>query len=148
VNKSKIEWTDYWLGWISALIDGEGSLSLLKERRPRFKAGCTYKPRLNIANKNIEIMLTAKILFRGGSLCENKKGVWNLDISSNRIRENLPKISLIAKERQRLLLLDALDVLNRRTTHFNPRTDMEIQRLERIYLKIRELNGKVWNKNA
>jgi hypothetical protein len=58
----------------------------------------------------------------------------------------LPQISLIVKEKQRLLLLEALDILKRHTTWNKPRTKKEMKKLENIYQKIRKLNGSVWNK--
>ena len=145
MRKTKL--IEYWKGWLSAMIDGEGSLSLLKEVRPQFKAGCTYKPRLNIGNKHTGIIYTAQMLIGGGCVHKNKKsGVYNLDVSSNLMREVLPQLRFIAKDRQRLLLLKALRILGRKTTKGKPRTDKELEILESIYQMIRKLNGRVWNK--
>jgi len=147
MNKTKIEWADYTRGWIEALIDGEGSLSLLKEIRPSFSAGCTYKPRLNIGNKNLELLRAAQTIIGGGCIIQSKKRqIYLLDVSSSRLRWLLPRITLIVKERQRLLLLDALQVLagRRGGRHQNPPAGTE--RLEGIYHAIRQINGRVWNK--
>lgn len=128
-------------GWIEALIDSEGSLSLLKEKRVHFKAGYTYKSRLNIANKNRELLEKAKKIISGGAIIgPNKKGLYNLDVSANSIRQILPKIKLINKEKQRRLLLKALDILKRHVTRGHSRTRIEIEKLENLTKKIREQN--------
>jgi hypothetical protein len=147
MNRTKIEWTDYTKGWIEALIDGEGSLSLLKERRPHFKAGVTFKPRLNIGNKDARLLIRAKEIIGAGCIAgPNKNGVYNFDLSANGIRWLLPKIQLISKEEQRQLLIEALQILNRHAGRSRPRTDEELQRLEEIYHLIRKKNGRKWNK--
>ena len=142
MNKTKIEWTDYDKGWLSALIDGEGSISLLKEIRPKYRAGLTYKPRINISNKNRALLEKAKeIIGHGAILGPNGKGVYNFDVSANGCREILRRIKLIAKWQQQILLLDALNILNRRCGRSKPpRTDEEISRLDKIAKTMRRLN--------
>ena len=139
MNRTKIEWTDYEKGWLSGLIDGEGSISLLKERRSHFRSGYAYKPRLNISNKNLNLIKKAQNLI-GGCITQNKKSnVFNLDVSANNIRSILPKIKLIVKERKRQLILQALDILSARHRGKNhPMTDNEISQLEEIYLEMRK----------
>ena len=147
MNRTKIEWTDYTKGWIEALIDGEGSLSLIKERRPKFKAGYTYKPRLNISNKNYELLEKAQKIIGAGAIITSKKTSFHqLDVSSNGLRYLLPKIELIVKEKQRRQLLIALRILARRKGRGHPTSDFDIESLERIYQNIRQFNGRVWNK--
>lgn len=142
MNKTKIEWTDYNKGWIEALIDGEGSLSLLKEVRPTFKAGVTYKPRLTIGNKDIRLLQKARRIIAHGCITKSGKGVYNLDVSANGIRYILPKIQLITKEEQSKLLLNALHILRRQTTWKKPRTLEELQQLEQIHQEIMNKNGR------
>ncbi len=155
MNKTKIEWTDYDKGWLAGIIDGEGSLGLMKEKRPRCKANCTYKPRLTIGNTDIKLLIKVRKMI-GGALIKhnhrfredkNQKPFWNLDISANNLRFALPQLKLISKEKQRILLLEALHILKRHVARNNPRNAEEIDRLEKIYQKIRKLNGRVWNKN-
>jgi hypothetical protein len=145
MNKTAIEWTDYDLGWISALIDGEGSISLIKERRPKFRDGATYKPRLNIANKCRKLLEKAQGVVGAGAIIPRKKDlVLNLDISANGARTILPHLHLIVKEKQRILLLEALDILeSRKGGRGQPGPALEgTERLLEIYQEIRELNGK------
>jgi hypothetical protein len=143
MNRTKIEYYDK--GWIEALIDGEGSLSLIKEKRAHFKAGCTYKPRLNISNNSLELLKKARAVIGAGCIMRKKK-LKQLDVSSNGLRFLLPKIQLIVKEKQRRLLLDALHILALHKGRSREIFDEEINQLEQIYVKIRELNGGVWNK--
>ncbi len=148
MQKSKIEWTDYNLGWLSGIIDGEGSISLLKERRPWQKAGFQYKPRLNIGNKNIELILKSQLIIGGGCIIgPNSKGVYNLDVSANKMREILPKLRLIAKRKQKIVIMEALELLSfRHRGRSNPMTKEEIKKFENLVKRIRKLNGGRHNK--
>jgi hypothetical protein len=151
MNKTKIEWCDYELGWLSGIIDGEGNLGLFKETRKNFKAGVTYKPRLNISNTDINIINKCRDIIGYGSIIPHnhkkrisigQKPCWILDVSSNGLRDLFPKIRLIAKEKQKQLLLKAMVILSNHKGKKNPRTDAEIKRLEIIYLEIRRLNKR------
>ena len=148
MQKTKIEWTDYNLGWLSGIIDGEGSISLLKERRPWQKAGFQYKPRLNIGNKNIELILKAQLIIGGGCIIgPNNKGVYNLDVSANKMREILPKLKLIAKRKQKIIIIEALELLSfRHRGRSSPMTREETKKFEKLVKGIRKLNGGRYNK--
>lgn len=140
-----IKLTEYYKGWIEALIDGEGSISLLREKRKQFRAGVTYKPRLNISNKNLKLLEQAKDIIGHGAIHPNgKSGVYNLDISAEGMRYILPKITLIVKEEQRLLLIEALKILNIHIQRGRGRTDAEIESLGVIRTNIMALNGRGW----
>ena len=143
--------TDYEKGWLEAMIDGEGSISLLKEKRPKFKAGFTYKPRINVSNTCLPRLEKAKNIVGGGCIIgqdrPDRKRIYNLDVSANKIREILPQIKLVAKEEQKNLLLKALIILSRRCGRgLPPRTTEEIKKLEEIYKSIRGKNSGVGNK--
>jgi len=142
VNKTRIEWCDYDRGWIEAMIDAEGWLSLIKEKRPHFKAGCTYKPTLGISNNNLNILDKAKFLLGAPrAYSRNGNGVSMVAINSGRLRIVLPLLKLIAKEKQRILLLEALDILSIHRGRGDARNDKEIGRLEGIYREMRNLNA-------
>jgi hypothetical protein len=130
---------DHDRGWIEALIDGEGSLSLLKEKRAHFKAGYSYKPRLNISNNNLQMLEKARVLIGAGCIMK-KKRLKQLDVSANGLRFLLPKIHLIIKEKQRKLLLCALRILALHRGRSNPRLDSEISQLENLHIEIHSLN--------
>lgn len=135
-------------------IDGEGSICLLKDKRKTSLNGYGYKPRLNIGNTDKRLLNKAQSLI-GGAIIKansrhyenlNRKPFYNLDVSANNIRRILPYLKLISKEKQRVLLLKSLDILSIHKGKNRPRTSKELKSLERIYLLIRKLNGKVWNK--
>lgn len=155
MNNTTIEWTERKLGFLEGLIDADGSISLIKEKRPHFKAGCTYKPRMNIGNVCLELLERTRTIIGAGCINENKnhrlkphyQRFYILDVSVNGIRRILPHLRFIVKERQRVLILEASDILKKRTGKgFGPRSDEDIARLEQIYCEIRERNGSVWNK--
>jgi hypothetical protein len=140
LNKTKID--DYDLGWISALIDGEGSISLIKQKRAHFRDGVTYAPRLNIANTCRKLLEKAHGIIGAGAIVGRSiDSLLQLDVSSNGIRVILPRIKLIAKEKQRILLLEALDILATRRGQPGPPVE-GTNILEGIYQEMRELNGK------
>jgi hypothetical protein len=143
---NKVGWTDYDRGWLSALIDGEGSISFLKEIRPNLPLGCVYKPRLNIGNQNLELLKKAQYLI-GGAIHKSKNDVYNLDVSANNMRRCLPELDFIVKKRQKVLIMKALNLLSERHRgRRNPTTDKERKEYEFIYKEIRRINGRVYNK--
>lgn len=142
MGKTKIEWTEFDSGWIAGMIDGEGWLSLIKEKRLHFTAKCTYKPTLGVSNKNIGIINKAKQLL--GSQTNhwvNGNGVYMVAISSNLLRIILPQLKLIGKRKQQILLLEALDILSNHKGRGNCRTEKEIAQLENIYQQMHQLNA-------
>ena len=103
--------SDYERGWLDAMIDGEGSLSLTYGRqrtspRPRIDI------RIDISNTNRALLEKAQMIIGGGSIsCAqhtgNRKPHFRLCIRANKIREILPQLHLIAKAKQCGLLLEA-----------------------------------------
>lgn len=144
MDKTSIEWSvnEREKGFLEGLIDGEGSISLLKENRPKFSAGCTYKPRLNISNKNRPLLELAQKIIGGGAIVNARSGVYNFDVSANLMRKILPNLVLIAKEKQRLLIIEALDILTFRCGKHCIQPKENIERLEKIYNQIRKTNGR------
>ena len=142
MQKTKIEWCDYYKGWIEALIDGEGNLSLVKEKRSHFTAGCTYRPELAIGNKSLPLLQQAQAIIGGGSTGSRRKdGLHYLKVTAKCLREFLPLISLIVKEQQRENLLDALKTLSRHAGRNSPRSKEELTHLENLFQYNRYLNG-------
>lgn len=108
--------TDYERGWLEALIDGEGSLSLFSDRRPHQKLGCSFKPTLAIGSNDRPLVERARTIINAGSIRPNRAAarmnvLWQYTLQSNGLRWLLPQLSLLLKERQRVLLLEALDLL-------------------------------------
>ena len=142
MNRTKIEWCDYDQGWLSAIIDGEGSISLLKESRPQFINGFTYKPRICVTGKCIGIINKAREIIGVGAIVKNKEtGVYTLDISANGCRTILKNIKFIEKPRQAELLKQALIILSKRCGRgIGSRSKEDSKLLDIIATEIRRLN--------
>jgi len=143
MNRTKIEWCDYYKGWLEAFIDSEGSLSIIKEKRPHFVAGVTFKPILSISNRCVPMLEQAKILIGGGAITKHdRKGCYQFSTTANILRGLLPKITLIAKEKQRLILIECLSILDRHAGKNMPRTTDELNHLQSLFSAIRKENGR------
>ncbi len=131
------------LGWLEGIIDGEGCLSLYKTSKGH------WVPYLSITNTDQRILQKAKMILRGAGVVSGTsathhadktwKPMFQMKVCSNGLRVLLPKLKLVAKERQRLLLIRALGVLRYWGTGSH---DAEYIELEKIYLSIRALNRK------
>lgn len=143
MSKTKIEWCDYYKGWVEALIDGEGSLTIVKEKRPHFSAGVTFKPQMQIGNKSLPLLEQAKSVIGGGCIYKKRTDSFYYYVANSGIlRGFLPKINLIVKEYQRRLLIDALVILNRHVDKNKPRTPDELNKLNAYYVSVRMANGR------
>jgi len=148
MNRTSIGLADYAIGWTEALVDGEGSLMLRKQRRPHFACGYNYSPVLDIGNKNLLLLQKAQVIIGGGSITRSRKGqFYQLRVCANRLRWLLPQLSLIVKKRQRVLLLEALCILSKRKGGRGQPPPLGTERLEEIYQEIRKIHGRAWNKN-
>lgn len=134
-------------GWVEALIDGEGSLSLIKQKGKSYKCGYTLKPILNIGNNDIRLLKQAQQIIGGGNICFCKRGIYSFTINSNILRHFLPKINLITKENQRLLLIQALNILSIHAGKKHLRTKYQLSKLNEIHDKIRYLNANCGGKS-
>ena len=140
---------DYDRGWIEALIDGEGYLSIFRRPRPLFKAKYSYSPRMGITNNDIKLLRKARKIIGGGRIGHHsKRPTLCLEVGPNLLRIFLPKIRLITKELNRKFLIRTLVITKRLTVHNQPRTDMEIRKLEIFYLKVKALNKPRRNHEA
>ena len=116
---NRIGWCDYNQGWIEAMIDGEGNLSLFREQRPKTELGFSFKPTLSIGSNDKILLDRVFEIIDEGSIRSHKAAPkkhthWQYSLHSNGLRRLLPKISLIIKEKQRRLLIEALDILKER----------------------------------
>jgi hypothetical protein len=107
--------SDYERGYLEALIDGEGSLSLIFAKqvtspRPRVDI------RISITNINREILDKVKGIVGGGNISRktpkgNRKPVYCYQASPTIIRWLLPQLNLIVKREQKQIILEALSML-------------------------------------
>ena len=133
--------TEYVRGWLSALIDGEGSLTLACHRARGSNMGW-WRPLLDIGNTNLDLLKTAQRLIGAGNISYhrgklNHKDWYLLEVTSGGLRVVLPQLGLIVKEKQRLLLIEALKLLENK--HGRDRRD---ERLSEIWTEMKCLNRK------
>lgn len=137
------KWTDYDRGWLSAAIDGEGHISLTKERRPHFTAGHTYISKVGISNTSLAFLEHARDLVGAGALNFNGSGCGNLVFRPRIVRLILPELVFIIKERQKEIVLEAIRICARRTGRgIGGRSAYEIERLEELWREMRMLNHR------
>ena len=105
----------YEVGYLSAIIDGEGCISIAKYRR-KDSNGMYYQIRLTIANNNLELLNYVKnIIDDGGYIITKKnkkyKDSYDLKYSHKTIRWILPQLNLIVKKEKAKKALKLLEVL-------------------------------------
>lgn len=135
--------SSYNKGWLSGLIDGEGSIVLTKNNgAKRNKIGYTIAPYINIANTNVKLLNTVKKIIGEGSVryCGYGKNleIYKYTLGSNGCRKLLPQLKLIVKDKQRVLLLKALQVLKSRNRYSG---NKHLNTLFSIRHKIQSLNN-------
>ncbi|MDD5530861.1 MAG: hypothetical protein PHX21_12660 [bacterium] len=138
---------DFQKGWLSALIDGEGTVGVYFQKQ-KTSSRPNVRCIITICNTNEEVLqFTQKIT--GGSICkktgiENRKNIFVLTIWSKKLREILP-LPLIVKREQQKILLEVLSLLGDkggRNKDNKPRTRplWKDQKLLELKLKMNLLN--------
>jgi hypothetical protein len=135
--------TRFELGYISGLIDGEGYIGICKnycKRSKKFGYVCV----LSVANINLNALLYLKKVIGFGVVGRDKKYkdrsvVYRYRINANNLRKLLPKLRLLIKDRDRLQVIEALDLLKKINKNVNNLTkNLYIySKLEEIYSSIR-----------
>ncbi len=107
--------TEHDRGWLEALIDGEGSLSLVfaKQKtssRPRIDL------RIDISNSDLPLIQEAHRVCGGGAISTfqphgNRKRTYRISFRTSIIRKILPQLELIVKRKQKQLILEAISLI-------------------------------------
>lgn len=133
------------LGWLEGIIDGEGYIGIWKAKNSWSRRGFTYQCIITIANTNKAIIDTAHRLIGGGSILVDKrfhntkwKDAFRLQVGPTVLRGLLPNLKLVAKERQRQILSEALDLISQHRNRHTPHD----KRLKELYDEIRTLNKR------
>ena len=139
--------SDYAKGFLEAAIDGEGSIMLLTYRRDTKYQGTRvyYVPVLSIGNKSKAWLELVRELFCDFSKIKDRKfGFYEYSVSRRAMRRVLPQLGLVIKEEQRILILEALDIISKLRSYKDkyslPFRDMSEALLAVIARKIKELN--------
>jgi len=139
VSKESFVLSDYERGFLEAGIDFEGCIGLYKHIRKCGK-GFSWEAMVTIDNTNRDILEKVKLICHGKgciSTTHNVYGaVYHYRIPVMILRDILPQLSLVIKERKRQLLLTALCYL-RQGSH-----DNHDEYLELISNDIKEADSK------
>jgi len=154
-----VELTERELGYLEGILDGDGTITLCRQKRKRnwgdrsYLKNYSYYPLVQISNTNIRILQRVKELLGEGTIAPSKwiaehrpksKIPYRYLMTRSLMREILPQISLVAKEVQRLMLIDALEILKRKVHE----RDYGIEVLEAIYQEMKRLHKKGRNKGV
>ncbi len=134
-------------GWLEGIINGEGSLMLVKQTidTPR---GYYFRPCLLISSTTKKIIDRVFEITQQGSICRredkkrpNLRPFYVYTLTGVALRSLLEQIQLIAKEEHRLLLIEAIDLLPCIGTKQKEENE-SYKRLDEIRKKILELNKR------
>jgi len=108
--------TSYQKGYLEAMIDGEGSLAVRKWKSSKYRSGYEYVPLCTISNTDYKLLFFIKKIIGNGSIVihdrpkqKNHKQPWRYNMTRNTMRVILPQLKLVIKEKQRKLVLKALE---------------------------------------
>ncbi len=137
------------LGWLEGMIDGEGCLSISRNKSRELRRGFSYRCRLSfgqtdpysiprimeIISKLTGLKYVGKIRHLPSETHKPQERIW---FEASVLRCLLPQLRLTVKERQRLLILEMLEILkqNKKGKLVNEK------RLEEIYREVRRLNRR------
>jgi len=112
----------YDFGYIAGIIDGEGSFSMRKKKNPAAKKtyirgyGWEYCVNISSTDFNLIVKLQQEI---GGSIVKlkmsgNRKQAWRINWYPTILRQLLPNLKLVIKEKHRILFLMVMDIMDKR----------------------------------
>lgn len=133
--------------YLAAFIDGEGTLTIGRMKRPENRIGYRYTPILLMANTNRaglerirELCGNGRLLLCTPSKTAAHKHLFRLQFSANQIRHLLPQVEpflLLKREQASLLAAFLRLVVNGKNT-----TPAQWQEMERLRAEIRALNHR------
>jgi hypothetical protein len=145
-----------WTGWTAGIVDGEGSIAIIK--RSRSDAKCVnngYAMQIVVGNTDIK-MIEKLVELWGGSICHknsdtrvNRSDSWAWCVTAQKAANVLLEIVpfLVTKKNQAIVAMEFQDRLTRGLGFKGPNgnrasglseVEMEIRTL--LYLKMKELN--------
>jgi hypothetical protein len=130
---------------IETAIDCEGTIGMYNKTPSWSKRkNYGYNTQLNVTNTDTRFLELLKditgigIISAAGESDGISKKRWKWVLRVDEQRELLPKIKLMIKEEQRVLVLVALNLLSEHHNNYTP----NMVRLEQIYADLRRLNRK------
>lgn len=130
--------------FLEVAIDDKGYIGLVKHSDSGVKRGYTYRPVLRISNATREHLAEINAICDGeGHLYKRQQG-FLLWFRASAILPILLELNLDVKEKQRVLLLEAMMFLRENRSHkANPNlVDNNYALLDEIYVEMRRLNKR------
>lgn len=136
------------IGCLECTLDTDGCISFYKCKRKQYKRGYYWQGIARVHNTSAEFLQMIKDLCGGkGSSVHpikrnykpNEKVLYEYIMNQNLVRELLPQLSLVGKEEQRLLVLEALDILKGSGWWHSEKDEI---RLNQIYEDMKILNKR------
>lgn len=148
VARTAKELNEWEKGWLSGLIDGEGTLYFSKTIKANSRGFHVYLTKLQIVNSNRELLEEVKKVIGVGWIGEhpyidkkgNRKPIYRYEAGANVMRWLLPQVNLIVKRRQKEIVLEALNLL--RQTAYVVDASEEHSRLDQLRLEMRQANHR------
>jgi hypothetical protein len=148
IAKTAKELAEWERGWISGLVDGEGTIYFSKSVNLPSKGFHIYLTKLKITNTAKELLEKVKEIIGVGWIGEypyvdkrgNRKAVYQYEVGHNVMRWLLPQLTLIVKRKQKELVLEALALLRESSLVID--CSQQHQRLDEIKREMHELNKR------
>lgn len=109
-----VNWTEIQSAWFAALVDGEGTIGIWKEKRLGNSSGYRYRTALEVFNTNLDLINAIASLVDGFAALKRKEGATSRHKTSYRVvvnrratRSVLERIApyLVAKRKQADLVI-------------------------------------------
>ena len=119
---------------MEGIIDGEGYMEFSKQRVSRYdnsrtKSGFVWRVRLTVSNNSLKLLNKVQRICGNGFIVRKPKGNYELRYGSNTLRELLPQIGLIVKERKRRIMIKALSILTFGRNQYTKNYDKKLEKL-------------------
>ena len=142
--------TDKQLGYLAGIVDGEGCLTVTRERTKYYASGFKYSPVFKIVNTDLELLKYIQRLIGSGSIIQlkqrlqNRKQIYQLELYPNAQRQILPLIAplLRCKKQQAECLIKLLTLTAGHHANHRYRKVDHSEKIEELYERIRPLNRR------
>ncbi len=138
--------TDIEASWLACAVDGEGTIGIWRERRPKNRSGYRYRPVVQVCNTNWDFAATVKKLVDGYAYADTPKRdsghkkLYRVNVSRRAVPNTIEQIMpyLIIKPRQAKIVLQFCRAVENAPVRASE--DHEI--FEQLYLECKELNRR------
>lgn len=140
----------YEKGYLEGIIDGEGTISVRKNKNIRYKCGFQFSVICCVSNTDLNLLKKVQKIIGSGSIVKhqeyssekNYKTAYRYQMPVTSMRILLPILEFTGKEKQCKLALEALFYLNGHKGLGKPLGERYEKKLNMIVIKIRKLNQR------